>query len=477
MKRRFFQLSLNLFWKVWGYVLQRVSGIPLCLGAFLVSFTTQTLFAEISASMQQRIIERVENRPQDASAWRMLAKVQLQNRERAAAERSLRKAIELEPGNAAAHNDLGQLLIENKREQEGLEELQKVLRLAPETEYAKSAETYLDLWGIDVENLPDNSVVSLVGFESGEFDGSKRREETEETPFEPMKDPEQVLNASFDIGLQYNSNVALAPTSRQLVPGNRESFQLLLSPDLEWTISKLDNSRWGVTYFGQWTFNEGNFRNFNLESYQPGLFWEKDIFDGPTIWVPRLSYEYIYDLFDGDRFGNRHAFTASTLAIWDDRNSTYGYYAADLSSFQNTGTAPNFTSQDGWSHAVGLNHEWYWEETTFRSFTLGGDLQSVDTEGSDFRYRGIQFYAESLFVPAESWELSLEGGAGFRDYYDFSGAPSRDEFNYRGVIELEKKFSDQFSLLTFFRYQSFNSDNSLFDANQYLAGVLTRFEY
>ncbi|MBD3673935.1 MAG: tetratricopeptide repeat protein [Planctomycetaceae bacterium] len=427
--------------------------------------------------MQQRIIERVEQRPEDASAWRMLAKVQLQNRERAAAERSLRTAIELEPGNAAAHHDLGQLLIENKVEQEGLAELQQVIRLAPETEYAKSAETYLELWGVDVEPELDDPFVSLVGFEAGEFDGSKRREETDEPTFEPVKEPERVLNASFDVGFQYNSNVALAPTSRQLVPGTRESFQLLLSPDLQWTLSESENTRWGVTYFGQWTFNEGNFRNFNLESYQPGVFWEKDIFDGPTIWVPRLSYEFIYDLFDGDRFGNRHSLTASTLAIWDDVNSTYGYYAADWSSFENPGVTPSLTSQDGWSHTIGMNHEWYWKENLYRSFTVGGDLQTVDTDGSNYRYHGIQLYVESLFVPAESWELTLEAGAGFRDYYDFSGTPSRDEFNYRGVIELEKRFNDHFSLLTFFRYQRFNSENSLYDADQYLAGVLSRFDF
>lgn len=426
--------------------------------------------------MQQRIIERVENRPTDASAWRMLGKVQQQNGERSDAERSYRKAIQLEPTNAAAHHDLGQLLIENQQEQEGLDELQKVVQIAPESEYAMTAQTYLDLWNVETSPQED-PFISLVGFEAGEFDGSRRREEITNPLYEPIDDPAKVIDLVFDVGFQYNSNVALAPTSRQLSPGSRESFQLLLSPDFEWTISEAENSHWGVSYFGQWTFNEQSFRDFNLQSYQPGLFWETDLHQSSTIWIPRLSYDFIYDQFDGEEFGNRHAITASTLAIWDDINSSYFYYAADMSAFESQGEIPEFDSQDGWSHSIGASHEWYWKDQILRSLTLGGDLQSVNTDGTDYRYHGVQLYAGLKFVPVNTWELSLEGGGGYRDYFDFSEVPSRDETNLRGTIELEKQFSDQFSILSYFRYQTFQSDNVLFEADQYLAGILTRFEF
>lgn len=426
--------------------------------------------------MQLRIRERVQKRPHDPSAWRMLGRVQQQNGELTAAKTSFRKAVKLGPLNAAAHHDLGMLLIELEQVSDGLEELLRVVELAPESEYALSAKPYLNAWGIEPAK-PEESPITLVGLEAGEFDGSQLREETDNPLYEPISDPRDVLDLSLDIGFRYNSNVALAPTSRQLSPGNKESFQLLLSPDLEWTVSEGETSRWGLTYYGQWTFNEGKFRNFNLESYQPGMFWEGDFDDGQTLWTPRIAYDFIHDEFDGTTFGNRNQITTSLLAIWNAVDSSYLYYSTNYSAFLNDGTAPAFTSQDGWSHAIGGSHEWYWKDRRFRSFTLGADLQHVNADGSDYRFNGIQMYAETMFVPAETWKLTLEAGGGIRDYYDFVGTPSRDEFNLRGAIELEKEFNDHFSIVSFLRYQSFNSDNPLFDADQFLAGVLSKFEF
>jgi tetratricopeptide (TPR) repeat protein len=428
--------------------------------------------------MQLRIRERVQKRPQDPSAWRMLGKVQQQNGEPNAAEKSFRKALELGPLNAAAHHDLGLLLMEQQRQSEGLEELLRVVELAPDSEYAQQAKTHLNQWGIEPEPpREDEPLIELAGYEAGEFDGSQLRKETENPIYEPIPDPADVFDISFDVGFRYNSNVALAPTSRQLVPGDRESFQLLLSPDLEWTFWERDNSRWGATYYGQWTFNEGSFRNFNLESYQPGAFWERDFDDGQTLWIPRIAYDFIHDEFDGVTYGNRNQVTTSLLALWNDIDSTYFYYSADYSAFLNDGSAPAFTSQDGWRHSLGASHEWYWKDRRFRSFTLGADLQHVETAGSDYRFNGIQLYAESLFVPVETWNLTLGGGVGYRDYYDFVGPPSRDEYNLRGTIELEKEINEHFSIVGLFQYQTFNSENPLFDADQFLGGILTKFEF
>ena len=427
--------------------------------------------------MQRRIIERVQKNPESASAWRMLGRVQTQRGDLAGAEKSFRKAAELGPLNAAVHYDLGQTLLDLDREREALEYFERTVELAPESEYAESARTYLNLWGIEPPD-PGEAVIELVSHEEGEFDGSSLPEDDlGESVFQPLTDPRDAIDFSLDVGLRYNSNVALAPTSRQLVPGDRESFQLLLSPDLEWTLADTGADRVGVLYYGRHTFNEGNFREFNLGSYQPGLFWERTIDDGETLWIPRLNYEFIHDEFDGTTFANRHQITASLFTIWDDINSTFGYWSTDVTAFNFDGSTPALTSQDGWNNILGVSHRWDWNDEFFRGVRIGGDVRRADTDGRNFRFNGIQLFAEAGFVPAEDWVVTLETGWGYRDYFDFVGSPTRDEHNWKAGIEAERQITDRFSVTLRLRYQQFDSKNALFDADRLLGGVVSTFDF
>lgn len=443
---------------------------------WLAIFTPVDAIADVSPAMQQRIVERVRQQPENASAWRMLGRVQIQNGDQPGAIESLRTSLKLDPLNAAAHHDLAVLLMELGRDDQAIVHFERAVQLAPESEYANAARQYLQWWGIETLS-DDEPEIRIVSHEAGAFDGEERFESSEDSLMRSLSTPDDAFDLTIDIGMRYNSNVALAPTSRQLVPGNRQSFQLSISPDAEWTLGRGETSRWGINYFGEWTFNENHFREFNLQSYQPGVFWETEYENSGTLYVPRIEYGFIHDEFDGTTFANRHQVTASLLTMWDSPEASYLYWSSDVTEFLQDGSNPALTSQDGWNHTLGGSHRWFWSGEFLRSISVGVDLQRAETRGANFRFNGVQLFSQAKFVPADDWECRLSAGVGYRDYFDFVGSPSRDEFNWRTGLEIERRFTDVFSITLLAKYQAFDSRNPQFDADRFLGGVVSTFRF
>jgi hypothetical protein len=71
----------------------------------------------------------------------------------------------------------------------------------------------------------------------------------------------------------------------------------------------------------------------------------------------------------------------------------------------------------------------------------------------------------------------LEAGYGLRDYYASTIVPSRNETLWRASAKITKQLSTRWSVAGVFNFDQFASDNELFEAERYIAGVLTSFEY
>lgn len=461
----------------WGILL----GAMLLMGSLL-----ETGFA--SDAVRERILQKLQADPEDASSWRLLGRLLYKRGEFQESEDSLSRSLLLDPTRAAAHFDYGQTLLKLGQQTKAVRAFRETIRLAPESDYAQSARSQLELLGIPEREIllleesteetdTGDPLITIVSHEVTRFDGSDKPPDRDDSFFQSLIDPEKVFDVKLELGFQYNSNVALAPTSRQLVPGDRESFQFFINPDIEWTLWKNGANRFGALYGGQWTFNESHFDKFNLESYQPGLFWETSIFRGDTEIIPRLDYEFTHDEFLGTTFANRHSLTASSLVLWDDIESTYAYWTIDGTNYLQDGLTPSLTSQDGLNNMAGINHEWYWRDRFWKSFSVGADLQRTDTDGANFRFHGIQVYVESEYRLATGWDLELDAGYGYRDYFDFVGTPTRNEHNWRAGLELEKRINDHMRMSFVVRYSRFDSENPLFDADRFLAGIVSRFDF
>lgn len=450
-------------------------GLMLCAAATSEARAGQTADSAVSADrMRDYLQAQVTAHPEDGSAWRLLGRLDRKQNRNEQAQAAFQRAVALEPESAAAQFDLAEMLMQLNRGEAAAAHFAEVVRLAPDSTYAAEARTYL----AQLPHAAEQQEIQPAGFEIKRFDSAKtvqddlRRRERESNV--PTTRP---YSLRLQTGAVYNTNVGLAPISRDLFPGSRASAQVYLEPELEYRL--VDHSDWraGPTLRGYFNLNEGGFREFNLQSYQPGFFVERSVSLGERIIVPRWDYEFSHDEFDGDTFGNRHALTASVLTLWSDRQASSAFWAIDHTDFADDGVLPSVTSPDGWTNTLGVSHTLFADRRHLRSLSAGVDLQRADTRGTNFSYNGIALYAAADVPLAERWSLWLHGGWGFRDYFDFEFSPSRNEHVWQAGAEVRRRISDRLTAAVVFHFDRFDSRNRLFDAERVVSGLELTFEY
>jgi hypothetical protein len=424
----------------------------------------QTELAALEESLQQRIARNAG----DASAWRMLGQLRLQQGDWTGALAALRKALEHDRQNVAAHFGIGQAAAELGQHAEAHAAFQQVLELAPDSEYATQA---LDR----LVTLPPPSEILPVDYQIRTFDGS----DLDPLLADPTDDFVWTdrLSARIDVGSQYNSNVGLAPSSRELATDGMSTAQGLLSASLKWYILDHERLRFGPFFDSDFTLNEGSFQRYNLQSYRPGAFIEGKLDWGERQLRPRLSYLFTHDEFDGSTFGNRHTLVASLGSVWTASHTSTAYWSIDNNHILNDGVNPELTSQDGWANTLGVVHDFTRQHSMFRLWRVGVDIQNADTVGSTYRFFGGGVYGQHIVVLPRRVHLKLRGGFTYRDYYDFPLTPSRNTRIWRAGGELRKYFDRGFSLALVAQYDRFDSDNDLFTTERFLAGGLASWEY
>ena len=421
-------------------------------------------------ALELHLAERVATSSKDASAWRLLGRARMQRQDWQGALDALRQAVELDQRSAAAFLDYGRTLRHFGQTSEATAAWQRVLALAPETEYAVAAEQ-------ELSQLASADDVQLASYDIRTYDGSNFMPQVvgpEPSFWKPWQD---ALRIRFDLGSQYNSNVTLAPSSRELQDGGQDSAQGNASLLVQWyAINRLD-FRLGPSFDSDFTLNENQFQSYNLQSYRPGLFaegtWETERF---TL-RPRVAYTFTHDEFHGRTYGNRHALATSLGNVWSPGNVTTLYYAVDQNNVANDGVDPNLSSQDGWSHAVGCLHDVIDRDSVFRHFRLGGDFAFTNTIGSNYRYRAISLFAQEVLVLVPRLHLTLKGGYAYRDYYAAQVTPSRNTNILRASAELRRYLDYGFSAAIFVGYDRFLSRNDQYNTDRFQTGGIITWEF
>ncbi|MBC7818720.1 MAG: tetratricopeptide repeat protein [Planctomycetaceae bacterium] len=426
------------------------------------------------ADRELRLRARVTERPDDGSAWRVLGRYLLQQKRHSEALEVLQQAVALSPTSAAAHFDLGQTQQALGDSEFAAESFRTVIELAADSEYAQSAQHALTTLR---SAAPPQDVVVPADYRIRRFDGSELADR-----IEPLGQPEapwwkQRLSLNLHTGVLYNSNVALSPLSRELASQSSRSAQLFVEPDLLFAVFDEQSWRSGPTLRGHFTVNEGNLRQFNLQSYRPGWFVEYFLFRGEHSFVPRVAYEFTHDEFNGSTLGNRHALLSSVTAYWNGEQSSMLFWSIDTSNFLNDGILPTVTSQDGVTNALGVTHDVTLPFIHWRLIRGGVEVSHASTTGSDYTFNGVNVFAGAAFPLAAGLELSVTGGVGYRQYPDFEFTPSRDEIIWRGGAELRKYFTDHISGALVFNYDKFDSQNPLFASERYVSGVVVDYTY
>ncbi len=452
--------------------------IGLCLGLSTSGVSGaddgDPLAVEALSTMEDQLEARVRRDPADAAAWRMLGRLRMQREDWTGALNSLKMAVTIDPLGAAAFYDYGVVSQELGEEEQAAGALQRVIALAPESEYAIAARTTL-------AQLTASGVVP-VSYEIRSFDGSNdaplirdpRDEEETETFFKTLK---KDLDLRLDFGTQWNDNVSLTPSSRELLAGNLASAQGNASLSARYIAFASDRFRFGPTLDVDYTLNEGQFGNLNLQSYRTGAFVDA-VFEYDDLKIkPRVAYSFTHDLFGGNTYGRRHTLATSVGFVWTPSQITTAYWSIDTNDITNRSSNPGITSQDGVSNTIGVLHDYVRRDSRFRTFRVGADLSHVDADGSNFRYNGVSLYTQAMIVIVPQLHLTARGGWAYRDYDDFTLAPSRNTNVFRVGAELRKYFDHGLSAAIVSQYDDFHTKNLNFRSNRFLAGGQLSWEY
>ena len=460
--------------------------------------------AEIDpASSSNPMIAYLQNKlaanPEHSDSWRTLGTLWKKEGRLTLAEQHYRKAIALDAENVAAHADLVELLLTTGRQEAARYEADIVFALGPQTEYAVEIRSQLGMTSsngalvtspgngqqqpdLPVLTLPrsisgDETYVQQASLEVKAFDGSDeladelRRREAE------VVHPSRRWRSYWEAALLYNSNISLTPISRGLDNSDAGGFQATLSPDVEFVALDRELHRSGPFFRGLFNLNESQHSDLNLGSFQPGWFGEWDACLGSWELTHRTEYVFASDLFAGDAIGNRNSLMFSTTAINSDLDVYYGYLLVSQSEFVDDGATPANTSLDGPAVNIGLSRFVPVENHRLTMLTFGGDLDWVETEGTDYRYQGGMIHSSATVLLSNAWELNFGGGVGYRRYADFVGAPSRDELVLRSSCRLRRSWTDRFHTDLVFGYDRFVSDNDQFDSERLQGGLATIWMY
>ncbi len=445
--------------------------IQVCLIAYIGWFVGPILLARsqergtAAGLLVDQLRVRVAEQPGDAVGWRLLGHVLQQQGDLQGARDALQRAVTLDSESTAACYDLGRVLLTMQQVDLGKLYLRRTVELSPGTGYAVDAASLLRRF----ESSGDRGTVAPANFEVQWLSASKADLGV------VVDEPRRRFALSIESGLLFNSNVLLAPISRQLSPLEEGSFQAFVSPDIEYIF--LDNERWqvGSRFYGYFNVNEGNLQSFDLQHFEPGAFIRRHYWLGSTELVPEFGYGFSYDAFQGHRFGIRHALIASLSVLRDDGCTWLVYAEVDETEFADDGELPSITSLDGWTTTIGTSRAWVPAWKRVDQVRTGVDVQWADLEGSSFSYIGALLYVEAEIPTVHDWLALVQFGWGYRDYLNFEFAPSRNENIWHAEAKLRKVMSEHWSFTTSLQYDRFASGNVLFDADRYTAGTFLTY--
>jgi tetratricopeptide (TPR) repeat protein len=468
--------------------------------------------------MLDLLLQRVAANPNHSESWRSLGRLQSTLGDTGAAIESNRRAIALDPFNAAAHFDLGQLMLAVGQAVPAQSHFDQVFAIAPTSNYANELlqqgiqatappagppvpanppsggladpngfapaslapptpawDPQEDPFGRNLMLFESGPLVTAASYEIQSFDGADDLQQRVNQIENSVTPPVGRLRVFLESGVLYNTNITLTPISRELAQSDKSSFQAFANPDIDWKWIQSETFRAGPLMRGYFTANESEFQQFNLASFQPGFFAERDTRWGASEAILRGEYVFSNDFFDGDAVGNRHAATASMTLIRPSLAAYYGYLTVAQSDFANDGTLPSQTSLDGTTVTAGISRFFQTGWRRLPMHALGIDFESAMTEGDDYRYQSVNLHGSTGWLITERLKFIPTWGVGYRDYGDFTGAVSRNELFWRAHGRLQLTLSPKWSVSAVCGHDRFASKNEDFDTQRTEGGLVVTF--
>jgi tetratricopeptide (TPR) repeat protein len=452
--------------------------------------------------MLRMLKDRVIENPENSETWRLIGRLERKQGNLVDAIEATGQSLALDPLNTAANFDFAELMAVANQTSAADKYRQRVFAIAPDSHYANELkEQGFQPNIVEVDRLADeirnrwssefavrqadgatilDDQVSQVDYQIQTFDGSDNLENSvrervgldlaTQLDFKPLR-------FFIETGALYNTNVSLTPISFELARSNAASAQFFAAPELEWTIGKNSGLRYGTLTKGYFTVNEHQWSAFNLASFQPGAFLEKELSGFDSELIGRLDYSYALDIVAGNRLGDRHSIMGSLIQIRPDLDVIYGYLNIAFSQFDDDGTEPPITSLDGSRLTAGISRFYRTGLERMPTWILGVDIENAKTEGANFRYSGLTLHTSTTIQLTPQLSFVPDAGVGGRNYYDFTGPVDRDEITWRVGGKLGWQYNKHFNISIVAGHNRFASDNEDFDAERSLIGIITTYAY
>ncbi len=459
--------------------------LPLALLLIAGTLWLPTLNASESGDpIEAYLLKGLDENPSHADSWRLLGRVYQKRGDIAGAKQAFQKSLDNDPYSAAALFDYGQVIADEEGQQAAFSYFQKVYEIAPESDYAKQLRE-LGIPEPQQSSEAINAVYEVLtpeeilqtDYQIQRFDESENLERRNRELNPVVQTDDDRFRFFLETGVLYNTNVTLAPISRQLSSIDAKSFQGFLAPEAEWIAYQGEKWRTGPLFRGYFTLNEENFKAFNLSSFQPGAFLERDLEWWGATHIQRFEYTQSHDFFDGEKIGLRHSATASITTILPSLDALYWYVTPSYSTFDAPVANPSQDSLDGFGLTFGMSRFFRTSLTWLPTWSLGPDLEWINTEGDNYRYFGAKVHADATIRLRENLDFIPSGNIGFRAYPDYASGGDRDELAYRLSSRLRYRWSDHISTSLVLNYDRFASGNPNFDAERFETGFVTTLLY
>lgn len=308
--------------------------------------------------------------------------------------RTYRQALTVNPQDPALHFYLGTTYYKGGWTELAEEQFREVLRLAPESLYGERARQYLDALAQQRAALLPPGVPKPWG-------------------------------VYLQAGLQYDSNIPLAPSDPALYAGDRSgvrvfeylwgTYRFLRKPD--W-LGAVEVS----TYQAQ--YPEGTFHPFTLSLYTFGASLQRTTSAWTLPVIGSLKYEYRWVLQDRDTYSRSHLLTMGGQVGFTPGTMTQAYYRYTRDNFADEGFDPAISSRDADNHALGLAQGWYLADRKGQ-VRVGYEFLKNRADGLNFRYTGHKIGVDGS-LPVGWGVQAYAGGFYTRESYpDFQGAHRR----------------------------------------------------
>ena len=190
-----------------------------------------------------------------------------------------------------------------------------------------------------------------------------------------------------------------------------------------------------------------------------------------------MEYTYNLDFFGGDRLGDRHTLIGSIMTIHPTSSIDYFYTLVAYSEFSDDGPTPNVDSLDGPTWSAGAARYFLFNNARLPTMTIGMDLESAQTEGTNFSYRSVGGYVDATVVLPYKLTFIPTAAIGYRHFPNVADAVNRDVLTGRLGAKLRRQLGQNTTVSGVVNYDRFVSDNELFDANRFTTGIVFNYTY